>query len=610
MQLRISPNLRGSHGFQVIGRLRPSATIAGARTELSQVAARIADQYPQFQQKRSVTLTPYEDILISDNVRKQLSVLFGAAVLVMLIACANAASLLLARASSRQREVAVAAALGASRSRVAQQFLVESLLLSTLGAIAGFALSKLAVRGIIVGAGTSLPRSTQVHFDWRVVLFVAGAILLTTFIFGLAPSLHAARANLQDVLRSGGSKGGSPGTARFRSALVVSQFALSLMLLAGAGLLLRTFAALLATPTGMVTENVLTLHIPLPLGSERYKTPDDALNRFYHPLLERVAALPGVKAVGMINLLPMQQYGSNGNFQILGMTYGSVADQPFAEYRVVSPGYFKTLGVPLVRGRDVELSDRAKTEQVVLINDALANKFFPGVDPVGRSIQSGPPSATNPPATIVGVVASVHQATLDADPLPELYVPTGQASGALGNMTLLVRTAADPTLIQKSVEIAIRSIDAAQPVFNVQTMDAVVRGSVADRRLYLGLLGTFAAVALLLAVAGIYGLISYSVSQRTREFGIRLALGSDTSSVQWLVVWEGIRLAFLGLAIGLPGAFLTNRLLASVLYGVRPHDPVTFGAVAVVLAGVSIISSYVPARRVGDVDPIIAIRAE
>ena len=609
MQLRVTPQLRGSHAFQVIGRLKPGATLESARVELRQIASRLTQEYPQFQEKRSVGLTMYEEVVVG-RVRKQLFILFGAAALVLLIACANAASLLLARAATRQREVAVLAALGASRGRVVQQFLVESLILSVAGAIAGFALARLAVKAIIVGAGNSLPRNTQIHFDWRVVAFVGGTVLLTTFIFGLAPAFQAARANLQDVLRGSGNKGGTGGTARFRAALVVGQFALSLTLLAGAGLLLRTFAALLATPTGMATNNVLTLRIPFPLGSERYKTPDDALNRFYDPMLERVRALPGVKSAGMINLLPMQRYGANGNFQVLGINYGSISDQPFAEYRVVSPEYFRTLGISIRRGRDVSSADRTKTEQVVLVNDALVKKYFDGADPIGRSIIAGAPGPNNPPVTIVGVVASVRQATVDQDPLPEIYLPTGQASGSLADMTLVVRTNGEPTSMQKSIEGAIRGIDPAQPVFGVRTMDDVVRGSVADRRLYLGLLGTFAAVALALAIAGIYGVMSYSVSQRAREFGIRLALGSDTAAVKRLVLWEGIRLAFLGVAIGLPGAFLTTRLLGSVLYGVDAHDPVTFGAVALLLAAVSIAASYLPARRVAEVDPILAMRVD
>ena len=610
LQIQVTPNTRLSHAFVVVGRLRSGATLAGATTEMKQIAKRLAEQYPAAQEKRSVVLTPLTDSMVG-GVRKQLFVLFGAAALVLLIACSNAASLLLARAASRQREVAVLAALGANRWRVAKQFLVESLLLAACGAALGFVLSRVAVRAIIAGAGSTLPRSTQIHFDGWVIAFIAGAIVLTTILFGLVPAFQATRTDLQDCLRAGGRSGSSSrASGAFRASLVVGQFALSLVLLAGAGLLLRTFAALLATPSGMATEHVLTMRIPFPLGSPRYKTPDDALDRFYHPLLARIRALPGVQDAGLINLLPLQQTGNNGNFAVVGEMYASVAEQPFAEFRVVSPGYFAVLRIPVLRGRDASTSDRAKSAQVVLVNQQLVTRFFHGQDAIGRSLQIGPPSPSNPPVTIVGVVGSVRQSGLDTDPRPELYFPTGQASGSLANMTLVVRTAGDPVLATKAVIGAVHEIDSAQPVYGVRTMDDVLQGSVANQKLNLGLLGTFAAIALVLAIAGIYGVMAYNVSQRTREFGIRLALGSETSSVQRLVVWQGARLALAGLALGIPAAFLLTRLLAGVLYGVAPNDPLTFAAVAALLAAVSVIASYLPSRRVTLVDPIIAMRAE
>ena len=360
----------------------------------------------------------------------------------------------------------------------------------------------------------------------------------------------------------------------------------------------------------MVTDHVLTMRIPFPLGSPKYKTPDEALDKFYHPLLARLAAVPSIRHAGFINLLPLQRTGNNGNFTVSGKSYASVAEQPFAEVRVVSPGYFQALGIPIRRGRDVSLADRAKTEQVVLVNEELVKKYFPNENPIGQSILFGQPGPNNPPVDIVGIVGTVRQSGLAQNPRPEVYIPTGQASGSLANMTLVVRTAGDPSAATKPIVAAIREIDAAQPVFGIQTMDDVVRGSVANQRLYLGLLGTFAGIALALAIAGIYGVMSYGVSQRTREFGIRLALGSNTSRVQRLVVWQGVQLALTGLAIGLPSAFLLSRLLGSVLYGVEPNDPLTFAAVAVLLAAVSVVASYLPARRVTLVDPIVAMRAE
>ena len=602
---------RGSHAFQVIGRLRPGATVASATSDLKTIAARLAREYPQQQDKRSVAVTAYRDVVINADVKKQLATLCGAAVFVLLIACANAASLLLARATARQREVAVLAALGADRWRIAQQFLVESLLLASAGAAAGFVLSRFAVTAIIAGAGTSLPRSTQIHFDGRVVAYIAATILTTAILFGLAPALQATKTSLQDCLRAGGrtGSGGRAGSV-FRNGLVVGQFALSLVLLAGAGLLLQTFAALLATPSGMTTEKVLTMQIPFPLGSPKYPTGTDARTRFFDPLLERVRSLPGVQNVGMINLLPLQQTGRNGNFQVAGKSYASVAEQPFAEYRVASAGYFETLRIPVIAGRDFAPTDRDSSAQVVIVNQTVAKTVFPNENAVGKLLAFGPITPTNPPVMIIGVVGDVRESSLTLEPRPELFFPFSQSSGALSNVSLVVRTAGNPTLVTKSVVAAIRALDETQPVYNIKTMSEVVQGSVADRKLYLGLLGTFAGVALALAMAGIYGVMSYGVTQRTREFGIRLALGSETARVQRLVVWEGTKLALLGVAIGLPSAYVATKLLRSVLYGVAPGDLPTLLGVALVLGVVSVVASYLPSRRVTAVDPIIAMRAE
>jgi predicted permease len=616
LTVSLPPGQRGSHNYLVIGRLKAAATLDQARAEMRQIAARLEQQYPDAQEGRSVEVTPLTEVVVG-NARPRLLVLLGAAGLVLLIAAANAASLLLARAAVRRREVAVLAALGATRARVARQFLVESLLLSAAGAAVGFGLAAVAVRALTAGAGRLLPRSTDVHFDGRVVLFAVGTIVLTTLLFGLLPALRASGSDLQSSLREG-SRGASGGRERaaFRSTLVVAQFAISLVLLAGAGLLMRTFVALLDTETGMHVERVLTMRIPLPVPSPKYATADDALNRFYWPLLERVRALPGVRGAGVITKLPLQDWGTNGNFTIAGQRYASTAEQPFAEIRAVSPGYFDALGIPLLRGRDVSRADAAAGTQVLVVNDALAKKYFPGEDPVGRSVYFGTPGPNNPPNVIVGVVGSVRQASLDRPPMPEVYAPYTQA-GAWGasELSLVVRGACgagrcDPASLARPVQGVVRALDADQPVFDVQTMSQVVSGSVGDRRLYLGLIGTFAGLALLLAVAGIYGVIAYSVAQRTREFGIRLALGSGAGSVQQLVVWHGARLALGGLVIGIPAAVALTRLLAGLLYGVAPWDPLTFGAVALLLGAVSVVASYLPARRAARVDPIVAMRAE
>jgi predicted permease len=610
-EVPLAPANRGAHMLVVVGRLEPGVTVQQAQRDMANVASQLEHEYPREQDGRSVSLHSLRDTVVG-RIEPQLFVLLGAAGLVLLIACANAASLLLARASSRQREVAVLAALGASRGRIAQQFLAESLLLAAIGSALGFALARVAVRAVVAGAAGMLPRATEIHFDARVVAFIGGAMLLTTILCGLVPSLHATKTDLQTSLREGGrSDTANRSRGAFRRSLVIAQFALSLVLLAGAGLLVRTFASLLGTETGMSTEHVLTMHIPFATKSPRYADGDAALNRFFVPVLQRVSAVPGVRHAGIISLLPLQDSYTNGSFWISGKSYARTSDVPFAEWRFISPGYFQALGIPLRRGRDVALTDDNKGQQVVVVNDALAKQFFPNEDAIGKAIYAGgAPQANTPPIIIVGVAGDVRESRLDAKPQPVLYFPYTQNTWALGDMVLVVKSAGDELQLAKPVEAAIRSVDPTQPVFAVRSMEDVIARSIADRRLYLGLLGAFASIALLLAIAGIYGVMSYSVAQRTREFGIRLALGSEASGVRRLVVWQGTRLALLGLVVGLPSAYLLTRLLRSLLYDVQPGDPATLLGVSLLLAAVSVVASYVPARRATRVDPIIAMRAE
>jgi predicted permease len=606
-----APINRGGHMLIVVGRLKPGVTLAAAQRDLANIATQLQREYPKSQDGRSVSTHELRDTVVG-KIKPQLLVLLGAAGLVLLIACANAASLLLARASARQREVAVRAALGASRGRIAQQFLTESLLLAAVGSAIGFVLARVGVRAVVAGAAGMLPRATEIHFDARVVAFMVGAILITTILFGLLPSLQATRTDLQNSLREGGrSDTANRSRGAFRRSLVVAQFALSLVLLAGAGLLMRTFAALLGTETGMSTEHVLTMHIPFPANSPRYPDGETALSRFFVPMLQRVSAVPGVQHAGVISLLPLQDSYTNGSFWIAGKSYARTSDVPFAEWRFISPGYFQSLGIPLRRGRDIALSDDQKGEQVVIVNDALAKQFFPNEDPIGKAIYAGgAPQPNTPPIIIVGIAGDVRESRLDEKPQPVLYFPYTQNTWALGDMVLVVKSAGDEMRLAKPIQAAIRSVDPTQPVFAVRSMSDVISQSIADRRLYLGLLGVFAGVALLLAIAGIYGVMSYSVTQRTREFGIRLALGSEASRVRRLVVWQGTRLALIGLVLGIPSAFLLTRLLRSLLYDVQPGDPATLAGVSLLLAVVSVLASYIPASRATRVDPIIAMRAE
>lgn len=595
---------RGSHGFMVLGRLAPGVAPEAAETEMRGIAARIAEAYPDQQEGRSVEIVPLHEVVVG-RVQPMMMVLLGAAGLLLLIACANAASLLLARAMARRREVAIRTALGASRGRVVRQFLAESLTLAGLGGALGLFLAWASLRWISTAAGPLLPRASEISVDLRVLGFLLGITLLTGALYGMIPALQTARSDLQAELREGGRQGsGGRRASTFRSTLVVTQIALSIVLLIGAGLLMRTFVALMATETGIATDRVLTMKLALPGGE--YEDAAATADRFYVPMLERVRAVPGVSQAGLINLLPLEEWGFNGNFGIAGKTYQSAAEQPFAEIRLASPGYFEAMGIPILRGRALSPQDDRDSPPVVVINEALAERYFPGEDPVGQHITDFGPE----PIEIVGVAAAVRQGRLTDQPMPELYFPFMQVPWVIPEMSLVVGTSLEPMSLAGPIRSAIREIDPQQPIFDVRPMSAVVAESVSDRRLYLWLLGVFAAVALALAITGMYGLIAYSVAQRTREFGIRLALGAGRERVSGMVVRQGAKLALAGLAVGIPAAYFLTRVLASLLYGVGTGDLVTYAAVAGILLAVAIAASWVPASRATRVDPIVTLRAE
>jgi putative ABC transport system permease protein len=596
---------RGSHAFLVVGRLRPGVSPEAAEREMKQIAAAIEAEHPG-QEGRSALVRPVHEVAVG-QVRPTLLLIMGAAGLVLLIACGNVAGMLLARSTEQRREVAIRAALGAGRARVALQFFVQSLLLVVAGAGAGLLLAVAALRGVALLASDMLPRSAEIGLDARVAAFLLLVSALTAVLFGLVPALQTSRLDLQRTLREGGRQGsGGPGGQAMRSLLVVAQVSLSLVLLVGAGLLLRTFASLLAADTGVRAESVLTMR--LGYGADTPDTPPgEAVRLHFEPVLERIRSLPGVRNAGLISHLPLQSHGFNGNFGIEGNEYDSVRDMPFAELRVVSPGYFAAMGVPVLQGRDVSRHDVEGAPPVVWINRALADRYFPDLDPVGeRLTQLGPE-----PLTIAGVVGDVRQVRLDRRPSPEVYGPYPQWAGMMGGaMSVVVGTEVPPATMAGPVRDAIRVVHPGEPVVAMQTMGEVVARSVSDRRLYLWLVGSFALAALVLVVAGVYGTIAYAVAQRTREIGIRLALGSDPAAMQRRVVWQGGRLALLGVLIGLPAAFLFARLLEGQLFGVDRGDPATYAAVALVLGAVALAASYLPARRAARVDPVRTLRAE
>ena len=603
MPLQFTPDQlkqRGSHWMAVVGRLKPGIGMAAADSELKQVAARLAEQFPE-QKGRSVWLRSMQDVLVG-NLRPVLLVLMGSVGFVLLIACANVANLLLARAAARTREVAVRAALGASRWRLIRQFLTESILLALAGGAVGALLGAVGVQALVKLASNQIPLASEIHLDATVFLFLLAVCLAAGVIFGLFPAFQSTGRDLQAGLREGGRSGGAGvRNSGLRNALVVAEFALALVLLIGAGLLMRTFLALSATDPGLATHGVLTMSVSVP----EQKYPDDTMwRRFYEPALDRIRALPGVGGAGIISLLPLQSWGYNGEFVIEGRPAEQPGHQPFAEFRQISPGYFHAMGIRILQGRDFERQDAPGAPQVAMINDALAKRYFPGQNPLGQKINWDGWRA------IVGVAANTRQATLDRAPMPELYLPASQRAGSLAGMTFVVNTKVDPTGMTHAVTSAIQSVDPAQPVFGMKTMERVVSDSLSNQRLYAWLLGVFALLALTLASAGIYGVMSYLVTQRTQEFGVRMALGASTGNVVRMVLRQALLLIVAGLAAGLLGAVAVTRVLTNFLFGVKPIDLATFAAVSVILTLVALLATYLPALRATRVDPMVALRYE
>lgn len=593
---------RGMHAYVVLGRLAAGVSPEVAQAELDRIAASLADEYPEEQAERGARLVSLHESVVGE-VQPGLLVLLGAAGLVLLIACANAASLMLARATARRREVAIRTALGASLGRVTGQFLAESLTLAVLGAVAGLGLAWVAVRMVAVAAGPLLPRAAEIGIDARSVALLAILTLVTGVMFGLIPAINTSRTDLQGQLREAGRQNsGGRGAQRLRGALVVGQVALSVILLVAAGLLVRTTLTLLATDTGMEADQALTLGLGDP--GDRYESDVHALSSFYFPVLERIRGLPEVEAAGLINLLPLEEWGNSGGFEIIGSPSAAEWEAPYGEIRVVTPGYFEAMGIPLRRGRDLDWRDDQGAPSVVLVNDALAERYFPGGNPVGQQIRRGEEELT-----IVGVVGSVRQVGLDREALPEFYLPYSQL-GTTRDMHLVVRVRGEPMALAPTIVSELREMAPLQVVYDLRPMERVVAASYSDRSLMLGLVGAFAALAMTLAAIGIYGTISYSVALRTREFGIRLALGASGHRIRRMVVSYGLKLSGLGIALGLGAAYLVMRLLATLLYGVGTMDLPTYGAVALVVGAVTLWACYLPARRGSRVAPVEAMRVE
>ena len=603
-RLSAGDRVRGGRYAMVVGRLRAGATYDRAHAELSGIAHALEQEYPGFNTGWTVNLVSLTDQVVG-SARTTLLVLTGAVALVLLIACANVANLLLGRAVGRQREIAVRTALGASRWRVARQVLVESVLLSLAGGVAGALLAVWGVGLLVAARPSDVPRLAEVGVDARVLAATIAVSLLVGLACGLPSALGDATRTVASVLRSASIRAtAARATLRFRGGLVVGQVSLALVLLAGAGLLVRSLQKLESVDPGFDPAHLLTVSLDLPAGT--YSDPARQAG-FYSQLLERVRGLPGVDAAGAVNLLPLTGQNSATGFSIVGRPAPAPGQGPVADIRVADLDYFHAMRIPLRRGRTPTEADRPGSPPVIVVNETLARLIWPGEDPIGQRVKVNW-IESSPEAAVIGVVGDVHGAGLDGDIRPTIYYP--QAQRPSGSMWLVIRHAGEPATLTTAVRAAVREIDRNLPVPTGLTMYARLVRSMSDRRYPMLLLSLFAALAVLLSAVGLYGVLAYAVSQRTAEIGIRMALGAQVRDVVRLVVTQGLRVVALGVAIGLGGAVATTRVLRSLLYGVAATDPPTLLAVALGLLGVAALAAYLPVRRATKVDPMMALRYE
>ena len=596
---------RGARFFDVFARLAPGVSIEQASLEMRQIAARLERQYPNDDANRSVLLMPLRQA-VAGSVREPLLVLLGAVVLVLLVACANVASLLLARAATREHDVAIRLALGASRSRLTRQFLTESVVLAVVGAIAGTAAAWIALRMVGSVGARFLPIPGDIPLDGRVLLALLIVSVSSGVLFGLAPALRGTARPLRDALAGAGKSTAGTVRQRSRSTLVVAQIALSLVLLVGAGLLLRSFLLLAHTSTGLNANGVVTTRLSVSRrGAD--STATGRASRVFTPVLEQLRATPGVIAAGVTTHIPLQRWGTNGTFRIVGHPKPTPGQEPHAEFRTISPGYLAALGIPLRRGRDFNDGDHSTANEPVIVNEAFARRELPGIDPIGQRIALDDSMVF----TVVGVAGDVRQAGLTSPPLAEIYFTyRSERATWLTPINLLVRTALPTTAAVAVVRRAVATVAPDVPLYQVSTMEEIIGASLGSRRLNLWLIGSFGVITLVLSAAGLYGVVAYTVAQRTREVGIRMALGAQRGQVVRLVLRYGAVRAALGISLGVVAALAATRALASMLVGVRADDPMTYVGVAALLALTALAASWIPARRAARVDPMVAIRAE
>jgi predicted permease len=604
--------VRGEHHYLVVARLKSDVTLLQAQAEMNTISSRLAEQYPDDDKGWGAVIVPLREERVA-QVRPSLLILLGAVAFVLLIACANVANLVLAKTLGRRKEIAVRLALGASAGRIIQQILAETILLSTAGAILGLALAHFGIQLTVKFLAGNLPKSAEVTLDAGVLLFTLTLAITTGFLAGILPAFRLTRTNVNDALKQGLGKTDSDSSGgRTRSILVVSEVALSLMLLVGAGLMIRSVWQLAAVDAGFDPRNVLTM--TMVVSGNKYSRPIDEI-AFYDRVLSKVRALPGVTSAGLIDTLPISQDGSHQPVAIEGRPVQAMSEQPEVDTRSISAGYLTTMHIPLRRGRDFSSADAPDRPATGIISESMAKRFWPNEDAIGKHL-----TMTFYPGKvreIVGIVGDVKLTGLDAaNSDSTIYLPMSQTSVAPSvdwrpfSMQLAVRTTSQPASLTSAVTAAIHSIDPTQPVVDVMTMDDLIATSLSQRRFSMFLLAAFAILALLLAAVGIYSVLSFAVRRRVREIGIRVALGADTKDILRLVVTEGMKPALLGLALGVAGALALGRVVATFIYGIAPYDPLTFAAVAALLATVALLASIIPAFRAARIEPTRALREE
>ena len=612
---------RGNHpGLYGVARLKPGVTFAQAKAEMDTIGANLERQYQDSNAGNGIGLRPLLEIFVGD-VRRALWVLFAAVAFVLLIACANIANLLLARAQSRQKEMAIRAAMGAGRWRIARQLLTESVLLALIGGTLGMLIAQRGIKLILYISPDAIPRSREISLDWRVFVFTLGLSFVTGILFGLVPALQAGVVDVHETLKETGR--GTSGRHWLRSSLVVVEVATTLVLLIGAGLMIRSFYRLQKVNPGFSYDQLTSFSVALP--QKKYTT-NELRDQFYGRLLENLRGLPGVQETAAASGLPLGNNGWQTSFAVDGRPRPPRDQTPLMEACLVTPDYFRAMNIPLKRGRyfdnhddrsSLAGKDLSKLNEVerdyaalntIVIDEEFARRYWPNEDPIGKRVAMG--SEERPQfLTVLGVVGRVKMEGLSQDSnRVQGYFPFAQVPG--GGMTVIIKASGDPNQLIAAVRQQVKAIDPDQPIYSIRTMDEIRAESVAPERLNLTLLSIFAGIALVLAIVGIYGVMSYSVTQRTHEIGIRMAIGAQPRDVFRMVIAQGMMLALIGVGIGLVGAFALTRLMTTMLFGVEPTDPATFAAIAVLLTAVALVACYVPGRRATKVDPVVSLRYE